>query len=535
MTHDPFHKQPTTPGVRGTPLPPIDQGDTPLPSSIGPYRVERLIDKGGMSLLYQGIHPETQEPLTVKVLSPQYLEEEEVVKRFLKEAEIIALADHPNIVKLFGQGRWEGGLYIAMEFVQGLSLKHFMTKKKLSLKRALEITLDAAYALCHLHTHGIIHRDLKPENILITHSGTIKVIDFGIAALITEEKEERITQRRRIMGTPIYMSPEQKQSPEKVSYPSDIYSLAIITFELIMGKLSHGVIQISLMPKGLQPILAKALSTQPENRYQDIVDFIADISNFLSSQATQSSSPAHSPDTTQEQLLQVQQQLLPIKPPLWPQVEIGVAHNGSLGVWGCFHDFYTLKDGRLGIILGASPLPGVSGLIACAHFRGMMQSLTQLSHDPAELASLAHNLLQRDSQRLTFPMACLVLSPYENQLSFLSCGFGHLWHSLHATESPTKIPSESPPLGSGESRDFLAFKQRWEVSDTLLLTSFHQLTPAHSQERGFSAQTLTENLVEQALKPPQKLAEGLYRQIEKEAKSALKRVPISLLTLTRQD
>ena len=258
-----------------------------IPALIGPYKIESLLERGGMSILYLGTHPETKEPVTIKVLSPKYLSNPEVVKRFLNEAEIIAMADHPNIVKLYGYGEWAGGLYIAMEFIQGISLRQYLLQTPMSVKKALEIIVDIAYALCHLHTHGVIHRDLKPENILVTETGQIKVIDFGISQLLTEKSERGGGSKARLIGTPIYMSPEQKENPETVTYPSDIYSLGIIAYELVLGKLSHGQIHISLMPKGLQKILNKTLQYKPEDRYHDIVDFISDITSYLNSASMQ--------------------------------------------------------------------------------------------------------------------------------------------------------------------------------------------------------------------------------------------------------
>ena len=202
------------------------------------------------------------------------------------EAEIITLTDHPNIVKLFGHGEWEEGLYIAMEFIQGISLRQFILQTPISLKRALEIILDIAYALCHLHTHGVIHRDLKPKNILLSENNQIKVIDFGIAQLLTEQTQEQ-SQSQKLIGTPVYMSPEQRANPESVSYPSDIHSLGIISYELILGKLSHGQVHLSLMPKGIQKILFNCLQPNIIDRYQDIVDFISDVSSYLNSSALQ--------------------------------------------------------------------------------------------------------------------------------------------------------------------------------------------------------------------------------------------------------
>ena len=232
----------------------------PLPEKIGPYKIESLLNQGGMSLLYLGIHPTTLEPIAVKVLLPKYLKNKEVNTRFLNEAKIIETAQHPNIVKLYQVGQWEKGVYIAMEFIRGISLRQFIQKQSFSLKKALEIILEVAHALAHLHAHGIIHRDLKPENILITENGSIKLIDFGISQLGDEEIEQRK------IGTPFYMSPEQIENPLNVSSLTDIYAISIVAYELILGKSTHGIIHLSLLPSGLRTILEKGLQIDPKKR-----------------------------------------------------------------------------------------------------------------------------------------------------------------------------------------------------------------------------------------------------------------------------
>ena len=126
--HD-SHKQKNLPAL-------VSKALIQIPEKIGPYKVEALLEKGGMSYLYLAIHPETKDPITIKVLFPEFLSNPEMVQRFLREAAIIALADHPNIVKLYGQGEWEGGLYIAMEFIQGISLKQYLLRNLISMKHA---------------------------------------------------------------------------------------------------------------------------------------------------------------------------------------------------------------------------------------------------------------------------------------------------------------------------------------------------------------------------------------------------------------
>ncbi len=110
--------------------------------------------------------------------------------------------------------------------------------------------MEIAYALCHLHTLGVIHRDLKPENILLTDQNNVKLIDLGVAQMLSEPVKK--AGQKSIWSEPHLLSPEQHAQPDSVTYASDIYSLGIIAYELVLGKLSHGQIQLALMPKGLQ-------------------------------------------------------------------------------------------------------------------------------------------------------------------------------------------------------------------------------------------------------------------------------------------
>lgn len=250
--------------------------DDKLPEKIGPYVIEALIAKSHFSIIYLGYQPTTRQVVALKVLSPQHIQKKAMISSFLNEGSIIQMASHPNIVKLYDQGEWEGGLYIAMEFIRGISLRQFIQQHSLSLKRSLDIVLQVCYALCHLHAHGIIHGDLKPENILITEDGEVKVLDFGIAK-IHSLKPSGLS----FAGTPSYMSPEHKQSVDDLTFSSDIYSLGIITYELLTGKLSYGVVNLDKLPSNLRPIVEKCLAKSLDERYSDVVDLIHDLSSFF--------------------------------------------------------------------------------------------------------------------------------------------------------------------------------------------------------------------------------------------------------------
>lgn len=462
MSEIDFHKQKTFPSSPNKPT----HKDT-LPEKIGPYKVEALLEKGGMSFLYLAIHPETKDPITIKVLFPEFLSNPEMVQRFLREASIIALADHPNIVKLYGQGEWEGGLYIAMEFIQGISLRQYLLRNLISLKHALELVMEISMALCHLHAHGIIHRDLKPENILVTETGGVKVIDFGIAQLLTESQRDPHS-KSRIIGTPIYMSPEQKNDPESTSYPSDIYSLGIITYELVLGKLSHGQIHLSIMPKGLQKILAKALQQKAADRFQDIVDFMSEVSSYLHSPSLLKENKELDPlSDLSESLRQAQHSLVPQSAPLWPKMDIGIATYKSLSTSSLYYDFFALPNQNYGIIIGEPSIKGSPGIVYSSVLRGMVRALCQLTQKPQEMAAVLNSLLINDPMKQHFSFSYLILQPNENRFRFISCRCGHLWFQSAGSSEQVPIISENPSLGADPHADFFEVEHPWNNGDGL--------------------------------------------------------------------
>jgi eukaryotic-like serine/threonine-protein kinase len=498
-------KQNTLPSGKG-----VSKETESIPERIGPYKIEALLEKGGMSILYLATHPETKDPITIKVLFPEFVSNPEMTQRFIREAEIIAMADHPNIVKLYGQGEWEGGLYIAMEFIQGISLRQYLLRNLISLKHALELVMEISMALCHLHAHGVIHRDLKPENILVTETGGIKVIDFGIAQLLEEKHDEAVLQRR-LIGTPIYMSPEQKNNPESASYPSDIYSLGIIAYELVLGKLSHGQIHLSIMPSKIQKILAKALQPKPEDRYQDIVDFMTDISAYLSSPSLLKENKEHDPmSDISESLRDTQHLLVPHQAPNWPQLEIGLAsyttHNSSR----LYYDFIDVSQEAHGIIIGEPTVKGLSGIVYTSVLRGMVRALCKLSQKPEELAAILNSLLINDPMQFNFAFSYLVMLPQSNKFRYISCRSGQLWLIPQGTTEIIPIISENPVLGTDPNAQFKEVEHAWQKGDTLLFTSAY----AESGNDLLSLEQIKNDLPEIIHTLPQKQVDTIIRKIK---------------------
>jgi len=511
MTADSFFKRNTQPGDEPSLAAPL-----PIPAHIGPYKIEALLERGGMSIIYLGTHPEKGEPIIIKVLSPKFIQQPEAVKRFLNEAEIIALADHPNIVKLYNYGEWENGLYIAMEFVQGITLRQYLLRHPLSLKKALEITIDIAYALCHLHTHGIIHRDLKPENILIDETESVKVIDFGIAQLLTEQEGASKEAKQHVIGTPIYMSPEQREHPNQVSFSSDIYSLGIITYELALGKLSHGQVHLSLVPKGLHKILYKTLQQRPEDRYQDIVDFIADLSGYLNSEALEKEKKGGDfLSDFSDQLKKAQRLLEPATAPSWPSVEIGIAIHKGMGVTiGHYHDFLELENKKYAIVLGSCTTRGAEELVCNAVLRGLCHSLARINATTEEFATHLNTLIIQDHMKQIFSFACLFLEPENNQARYISCGYGNLWKISVGLDHPSVIGTPNLALGIDINSRFVEEVIPWQNGDVFIINTFAASNQKFTAENDFTESHFRDAIQEFIHAPPQKQVESILRKIK---------------------
>ncbi len=524
----PFYKQSTLPDLLAKEKP------AETPERIGPYRIEGLLTKGSMSLLYLGILPETGQTLAIKVLSPDFVTHPEAVERFLKEAQIIGITNHPNIVKLYGQGEWEDGLYIAMEFIRGISLSQFIIQQSFSLKRCIDIILQVAYALLHLHTHGVVHRDLKPENILITEDGEIKVIDFGIAQLHEEMKYGKTS--TQVLGTPSYMSPEQKENPSAVTYSSDIYSLGVIAYELVLGKLSFGAINLALLPKGLQKIIAKALAVSASERYTDIVDFITDLSQYLKSGDLERDRPGSDQMKEMVEVLQkATSSLLPPNLPDWPELEIGLAKQKGIGQIGVYYDFFRFPENVFAIVLAEPINVGVEAAVYIASLRSIVKTLIQPKlSSPKETFNLLdfigslNQQVAEDTLKQPFAFAMLLLDPIREQLAYVSCGMGRLVHLSQGSTLPRFVAVQNLPLGLEMPGDFSETLDNWKIGDTLILHSLEAALPPGSPIKELETQ-FSLAISENALLSSERQADAILKRLT----STTHRTPKALVSLRR--
>ena len=238
-----------------------------------------------MGVVYQAHDPQIDRTIALKVLRQDRVTSKEYVNRFLKEAMAIGRLSHPNIVTIYDVGQDHDTIYIAMEFLEGRPFDEVIKEKKLRIKHIVNIGIQVAEALAYAHEKGVIHRDIKPSNIIFTADNQVKITDFGIAR-IEDPLAIHQTQAGEILGTPVYMSPEQVRG-QKVDGRSDIYSLGIILYEMATGKRPFAGNNIAaifasiIQDNPLAPVkitsdishaqsdlIMKCLAKDPENRFQ---------------------------------------------------------------------------------------------------------------------------------------------------------------------------------------------------------------------------------------------------------------------------
>ncbi|MBI4834304.1 MAG: serine/threonine protein kinase [Planctomycetes bacterium] len=270
--------------------------------TLGNFRITEELGKGGMGVVYKAYDRALDRVVAVKVLPLHLAEDNEFIKRFIREARIAAKLEHPNIVQIYSAAKSGNLWYIAMQLVNGKPLSAYQkTKTKFSIKDALLITRAVADALFTAHRMGIVHRDIKPSNIMIDEKGQVKVMDFGLArAMVARNK---ITHTGLYLGTPEYSSPEQCES-SVVDERADIYSLGVVLYELLSGRVPHVAetplalfkkiveeppIPIKMInsnvPASVANLVNKMMEKNKEKRYQSTRNIIEDIDSILKTEA----------------------------------------------------------------------------------------------------------------------------------------------------------------------------------------------------------------------------------------------------------
>ena len=252
------------------------------------YTIIKELGRGGMATVYLAVQQSLDRNVALKIMSPALLADESFGSRFLREAKIVAKLSHPNVIPIYDVGTHKEYYYIAMEYESGGELKQRI-KNGLSLQEAVSITVQIASALQFAHSNGYIHRDVKPDNILFTAHDKALLTDFGVARAY--DSSTKITAVGAVLGTPLYMSPEQVQG-KSIDHRADLYSLGTVFYEMLMGyppyrgdsavtvAVKHMTDPVPLLPEKfakLQPLIDKLLNKDADQRFQSGAEIISEL------------------------------------------------------------------------------------------------------------------------------------------------------------------------------------------------------------------------------------------------------------------
>ncbi|MGH2620763.1 MAG: serine/threonine-protein kinase [Anaerolineales bacterium] len=259
--------------------------------NVGPYRIIEQLGQGGMATVFKAYHPALDRYVAIKVMHPAFMQDPQFLRRFEREAKVVAKLDHPNIVPVYDFADHHKQPFLVMKFVEGETLKAVLDRGWPAKERILEIVRAIGNALSYAHVQGVLHRDIKPSNILLTESGGVFLTDFGLARMA--EAGQSTLSGDQLLGTPHYISPEQARGEQNLDAGTDIYSLGIVLYQLCVGRVPfssdtpfsiiHDHIYTPLplprsinakIPEDLEKVLLKALAKDRQDRFKNVAETV---------------------------------------------------------------------------------------------------------------------------------------------------------------------------------------------------------------------------------------------------------------------
>jgi len=440
-------------------------------SKFGEYTIISIIGAGGMGQIMKASSADGT-LVALKTIRAEHLDNPELVERFLKEMEISSILHHRNIAEILGWGTESGSYYFAMEFIDGKNLRNKLIQQEVNLSLAIDVFTQLCEGLKYAHSQDVIHRDIKPENIVVDQGGIVKIIDFGIPRM-DRAASRSLTMTHVVMGSPIYMSPEQKTDFKHVDCRTDVYATGAVLYEMLSGEMPGGLLRIDLIPEKLRGIVEKAIAYKKEDRYADMPEMLQAIETYQQGgNITRDQVAIHQI----EEHVKLRQALIdsfyPKEIPTVSGLDLDALYIPAEGIGGNYYDFVVIDENHTGILVGnVFEQPDVHSALFLAMLRSAFRIFARETADPGTTLKKLNDFMSKERCDDFAVFSYLVFDSKGKAFAVATAGYRPVMVLKQSAAEFTRVQPEGVGIGIMEDYDFATEKLRLDVGDLLLLSS----------------------------------------------------------------
>ncbi len=439
--------------------------------TVGSFKILKEISTGGMGSIFKARGRDGRYA-AIKLIKPEHVENQMLVKRFERELKIVSMLQHENIAKLLEWGMDGDRQFFAMEYVEGRNLREVIEDDKPAVERTVSYVSQVCSALAYAHSKMIVHRDIKPENILVDQHGKIKVVDFGIAR-IADDSSSSMTLTSIAMGSPMYMSPEQKSDFKHTDHRADIYSLGVVFYEMLSGEFPGGLLRIDLVPEGLRSIIQKCIAFLPEDRYDSVPALQKDLAEYQAGGQIQQDQLALQEIGGNARLRKALiDALYPREQPKTEGLDLAYFYLPACGVGGNYFDFIEIDASHIGILVGnVFEKPDVKSAILLAMLRSAFRMASAGEPNPAKVLKAVNNFISKENFDRFAVFSYIVCNTVKKTVSVSTAGYRPVGILKASAAKFDYLHSEGLGLGIMADTDFGISSCRLETGDLIVMCS----------------------------------------------------------------
>jgi len=493
----------------------VSKGENPPDAGtrIGDYTVISQIGFGGMGLIMKA-SAENGSLVALKIIKSEHINNQSLVDRFQQEMKISSMLHHQNVAEILGWGVDNTGRhYFAMEFVDGKNIRSLLEEKAINLNMALDIFTQLCTGLEYAHSKNVIHRDIKPENIILDCNNILKIVDFGIARI--DNDKHNMTMTNVVMGSPIYMSPEQKSDFKHVDNRTDIYAAGAVFYEMLSGEMPGGLLRIDLIPENLRSIVEKTIAYNVEERYSNTNEILKDIVLYKQGGCiTRDQKAIHKIEDNVKLRQALIDSFYPEENPAVSGLDLDAFYIPAEGIGGNYYDYITIDDTHTGILVGnLFDQPDVEAALFLAMLRSAFRIFAGDSIDPEVTLKKLNDFMSGERFDYFAVFSYMIFDNLTKEISVATAGYKPVMVLKEGVDKFVNLQPKGVGIGIMENYDYESIKMTLNSNDLILLYSAGLAKIKNREGKTFGDERLHRLILANAEKSSEEIIEGIKNTI----------------------